>query len=66
MLKAILFTIRMVGQALGIYLNIPIQFTENITVRVYDVLVFLFVIAMFWKLLAVVLTRSVSTEGGKH
>lgn len=62
MLEAILFTIRSVGQALGIYLSIPIQFTDNITIRVYDVLVFLFILAMFWKLLAVVLTRSVSGD----
>lgn len=66
MLQAVLFTIRSVGQALMIYLSIPIQFTDNISVRMYDVFVFLFVLDMFWKFLGIVLTRSVSSEGGRH
>lgn len=61
MLDAIIFAIRSVGTALGIYLNIPVPFTGNITVRVYDVIVFLFTLAVFWKLLAMILTKAAST-----
>lgn len=66
MLQAVLFVIRSVGQALGIYLSIPIEFTDQITIRVYDVFVFLFVIAMFWKFLGIALTHAVKSEGGRH
>lgn len=61
MLDAILFAIRSVSMALGIYLSIPVPFTSGVTVHVYDVIVFLFALAVFWKLLAMILTKSVST-----
>lgn len=61
MLDAILFTIRSVSMALGIYLSIPVPFTSGITIHVYDIVVFLFALSVFWRLLAVILTKSVST-----
>ena len=61
MLDAILFVIRSVGSALAIYLAIPVPFTTGVTLNVYWIIVFLFAISVFWKLIEVLITQGVST-----
>ena len=59
MLDAILFAIRGVSQALGIYLNIPVNFSDGVTVKVYEIVIFLFQLGLFIKILAMITKKQI-------
>lgn len=65
MLTAALFVIQKTAQALGVFLQVPIPLTDSVTVRMYDVLLFLFLLPMFIKLMYVVMTKSVNVQNKK-
>lgn len=65
MLTAALFVIQKTAQALGVFLQVPISLTDSVTVRMYDVLLFLFLLPMFIKLMYVVMTKSVNVQNKK-
>lgn len=54
MIDATIFIIRSFAAALGSLLNVPIPLSDNSTIYVYDVFLFIFLAFMFIKFLGVV------------
>lgn len=67
MLTAAIFVIQKTSYALGVFLSVPIRLTDSVTVRMYHVIVFMFLLPLFLKLMYIVMTKSVnvSSKGSK-
>ena len=65
MLEAIIFTIRSVGQALYIFLNVPIKLSDQVQGKVFDVVIFIWSLYMFIKFLKVLFDVSVPSGRGR-
>lgn len=61
MLSAILFIIRYTGVALAQFLNTPFEFTDEIVLKFYHLIVFLFILPLFLRFLYVILHKSASS-----
>lgn len=67
MLQALLFILKNTGSALGIFLNLDIFLTDQLSFKMRDIVIFLFLLPMFIRLLYVVLNQSVEVSNhGRH
>lgn len=65
MLQATIFVIQKTSYALAVFLNVPIRLTDSVTVKMYHVIVFLFILPLFIKLMYIVMTKSVNVSSAK-
>lgn len=65
MLDALLFLLRGTAQALGIFLNLNIPLYDDVSVRMRSIIIFLFLLPLFIRLLYKVMNTSVQNNGAK-
>lgn len=66
MLDALLFLLRGTAQALGIFLNLNIPLYDDVSVRMRSIIIFLFLLPLFIRLLYKVMNTSVQNNGAKN
>lgn len=64
MIDIAIFLIRKFGDALGMFLRLPVPLSDGSDVRLYDVFVFFFLIFAFIKFLGVVTHNQTLTRRG--
>lgn len=65
MLQAAIFVIQKTSYALATFLNVPIPLTDSVTVKMYHLIVFLFILPLFIKFMYIVMTKSVNVSSAK-
>lgn len=65
MLDALLFLLRGTAQALEIFLNLDILLYDEVSVHMRTIIIFLFILPLFIRLLYLVMNQSVVDHGGK-